>query len=264
MVGLGEVLWDLLPNGPQMGGAPANFACHASALGAEGNVVSRVGDDPLGLEIITRLNSLGVRAGSLQVDTIAPTGTVTVEIGPGGEPHYTICEKVAWDFIAADAEAKATVSCADAVCFGSLAQRSEPSRASIRELVAQTPRTALRIFDVNLRQQYFSCEIVEASLLLCNVLKVNETELPRIAQLLGLNGGQRSQIQQLAARFNLKVLACTRGGKGSILFRGGDWAEHPGVPTNRRYGGSRRFLHCGNGPGSACRLGFGSHQCQGK
>jgi fructokinase len=231
VVGIGEVLWDLLPGGRQMGGAPANFAYHACALGADGRVISRVGDDALGRELIDRLARLRVDTGCVEVDPALPTGTVSVEVSPTGEPHFIIDEGVAWDNLAGEAAGRAAVSVADAVCFGTLAQRREPSRSTIRSLVRAAPTAALRILDVNLRQHYYSREVIEESLAAGNVLKLNESELPRLAEMFGLNGGERSQISQLAERFRLRAVAYTRGGRGSLLFAEGRWSDHAGVPT---------------------------------
>src|SRR5258706_11701834 len=163
-VGIGELLWDLLPGGRQMGGAPANFAYHARALGAEATVISRVGDDDLGRELLRRLEELGLPSDCVEVDRSFPTGTVTVEIARDGQPQFTIHEGVAWDHLPGEPAARLAVSKADAVCFGTLAQRLEPSRSTIRALVAAAPAAALRILDVNLRQQYYSREIIEESL----------------------------------------------------------------------------------------------------
>jgi fructokinase len=231
VVGIGEALWDLLPGGRQMGGAPANFACHAHALGAEARVVSRVGDDPLGHEIIAQLQDRSVRTDCIEVDRAAPTGTVTVEVGAGGEPRYVIHENVAWDHLIGETASRVAAAEADAVCFGTLAQRNEPSRSTIRSLVAATAPGALRILDVNLRQHYYSKAILEESLALANVLKINESELPRLAELFALSGDVRTQISRLAERHALRVVAYTRGGRGSLLLAYGRWSDHPGVPV---------------------------------
>jgi fructokinase len=230
-LGIGEILWDLLPAGRQLGGAPANFAYHAHALGAEGIVVSRVGDDTLGLEVLERLRGLGLSTECVAVDPVAPTGTVSVELSAEGQPTFTIHEHVAWDRLTVEPVALAMARAADAVCFGSLAQRSEASRHSIRTLVGATPAHALRVFDINLRQHFHSAEIVEASLELANVLKINDAELPVLARMLGLPADLREQIEAVARRFGLRLVACTRGAHGSWLFGEGRWSEHPGVPA---------------------------------
>ena len=227
VIGLGEALWDLLPAGAQLGGAPANFACHARALGARTQVITRVGKDDRGREIIRRFEAMGIDGAMVQMDEASPTGTVTVALSGNGIPAYTIHDNVAWDRIAATPEALAAVRAADAVCFGSLAQRSEASRTAIQRLVAATPADALRIFDINLRQHFYSREIIGPSLQLANVLKLNDSELPVLAQMFGAAGSPRQQIESLARDFSLRVVALTRGAEGSLLFQGGRWSEQP-------------------------------------
>ena len=231
LLGLGEVLWDLLPGGRQLGGAPANFSYHASALGAEARLISRVGNDDLGREALERLVNLGIPTDCVEVDRTLPTGTAGVEVAADGQPQFQIHENVAWDALSGESAGRLAVATADAVCFGTLAQRSEPSRSTLLSLVAAAPPKALRIFDVNLRQHYFSSHIIHQSLALADVLKLNETELPRLAELFDLSGDERSQIRQLAERNPLRVVAYTRGGRGSLLYSEGRWSEHPGFPT---------------------------------
>jgi fructokinase len=228
VVGIGEVLWDLLPSGRQLGGAPANFAYHAAALGAQAWVVSRVGRDELGRELLRRLEQLGLPTDAVEIDPAAPTGTVTVEIAAGGQPQFTIHENVAWDHLVGEAAGQRAVAAADAVCFGTLAQRSEVSRRSIRALVQAAPADSLRILDVNLRQDYYSRQIIEESLDLASVLKVNEIELARLAEMFGLPANERGQLAELARRFRLRAVACTRGAGGSLLLCEGRWSERPG------------------------------------
>jgi fructokinase len=230
-VGIGEVLWDLLPGGRQLGGAPANFAYHASALGAEGILVSRVGRDESGREILRRLEDLGLRTEAVEEDPTAPTGTVTVELTASGQPQFTIHANVAWDHIAGETAGRGAVAAAHAVCFGTLAQRSAVSRQSIRALLMVAPSESLRILDVNLRQDYYSREIIDQSLALANVLKVNETELERLAELFNLPEGERRRIANLADRYELRMVAYTRGENGSLLHAGGHWSEQAGAPV---------------------------------
>lgn len=232
IVGIGEVLWDLLPGGRQLGGAPANFTCHATALGAETRLVSRVGHDELGRETLERLGTLGVSTECVEVDEQLPTGSVGVTVSAGGQPHYEIFENVAWDGIRGEPAARRAVAAADAVCFGSLAQRSAISRGSILALVGAAPASALRLFDINLRQHYHSPAVIVQSLSLATVLKVNDAELPRLVEWLALTGDVRAQIQQLATRFALRAVALTRGDAGSLLFADGHWSDHPGVTAN--------------------------------
>jgi fructokinase len=229
VVGVGELLWDLLPNGRQLGGAPANFAYHAAALGAQATLVSRVGNDEPGREALNQLGNLGVSIDCVEVDSVQPTGTVEVEIGAGGQPNYQIRENVAWDALKGESPGRHAVAKASAVCFGSLAQRGECSRKTIRSLVASAPAKAWRIFDVNLRQNYFSKVLVEESLALANVLKVNETELSQLAAMFGLTGEPKTQIEELARRCELRAVAYTRGQQGSLLLADRQWSDHPGI-----------------------------------
>jgi fructokinase len=229
VVGIGELLWDLLPTGAQIGGAPANYAYHAGALGAEARTISRVGADPLGRALITQLDALGVSTQCVQVDDASATGTVAVEIDASGQPHYHITPDVAWDRLLVTPDAMVVASSADAICFGTLAQRNVMSRDAIRTLVAASPADALRILDVNLRQQYFSPALIDESLTLATVLKVNDVELPQLAAMFGLTGSEQGQMVQIAKRWQLRAVALTRGDKGSALLTAHAWSEHPGV-----------------------------------
>lgn len=183
VVGLGEVLWDLLDSGPQLGGAPANFAYHARALGADAWVITRVGNDDYGREVIRRFCDMGVPTETVQVDERAPTGTAKVELSANGLAHFTITEDVAWDRLRLNEEALACVASADAICFGSLAQRNESARQTIEALLTATPATALRVFDINLRQQFYSAAILEQSLRSANC---HEAKFELARQLLDL------------------------------------------------------------------------------
>lgn len=231
IVAVGEVLWDMLPAGKQLGGAPANFAYHARSLGADARLISRIGDDPLGVEILERFRSLDLPTDAVQVDAGAPTGTVDVWLGPDGQPRYAIREGVAWDRIEATATALALAARADAVCFGSLAQRAEPSRRAIRAIVEAAPEGALRVFDVNLRPPFGDRDVIAGSLELADVLKLNDHELPELAGMFGLPTAPLPAIEGLAGRFGLALVALTRGAGGSLLWAGGEWSDHPGRPA---------------------------------
>jgi fructokinase len=219
VIGVGEVLWDLLLTGPQLGGAPANFAYHAHALGAQAQVITRVGKDDYGREIIRRFHAMGLPETAVQIDGTVPTGTAKVALSGDGLAHFTIQENVAWDFIAVTDEAVAIARRAHAICFGSLAQRCEASRNTIQYLVAATPPDALRVFDINLRQQFYSRDVIEQSLQLANVLKLNDDEPPRLADMFSLTGSTKDQIGQLAHTFGLRLVALTRGPNGSLLYQ---------------------------------------------
>ncbi|GAA5123621.1 carbohydrate kinase [Luteolibacter yonseiensis] len=232
IIGIGEVLWDNLPSGPRMGGAPTNFACHAQALGADARIVSRVGDDDSGALLLRKLEEAGMSVSGISIDPAHATGSVGVEIVAGGQPVFTIHEDAAWDHLVADNATEDLFKQADAVCFGSLAQRNPASGEVIHSLVGLTAPSALRIFDVNLRQNYYTPRTILQSLELANVLKLNDAELPKLAEILDLTGGVREQFAALAAKFDLRLIAYTRGSEGSVLFDGNEWCEHPGLATD--------------------------------
>jgi len=229
VVGLGELLWDMFPQGKQLGGAPANFAYMTALLGDRGIVASRVGDDRLGQEAIWQLKSSGLDTSYIQKDAIHDTGTVLVKVDSKGQPEYKICEDVAWDHLTWNEHWQELALSADAVCFGSLAQRSEVSRATIRQFLQSVKADAARIFDVNLRQAFYSGEVLRMALLHANIMKVNHEELPRIVELFGEKfGSEREGASWLAEEFGLKLVCVTRGHRGSLLVCEGRIDEHPG------------------------------------
>jgi fructokinase len=228
LVGLGEILWDMLPTGKQLGGAPANFAYHAQALGANGVVVSCIGDDDLGKEVLSRLGGLGLDCRYIAVDKAHPTGTVTVKLDENGEPDFTIHENVAWDFIPLSADLLELADRTDAVCFGSLCQRLEVSRDTVRRFLQATKPDCIRVFDINIRQSFYNKDIVHAMLGLSNVLKLNDEELTIVADLLDITGSQSDILSQLTQRYKLRVIALTRGARGSRLYAQGQDSSHPG------------------------------------
>jgi fructokinase len=229
IVAIGEVLWDLLPDGKQLGGAPANFTYHAHALGADARLISCIGSDELGREILDRFGILDLPTSNLKELPGTPTGTVSVELARNGNPEYTIHEHVAWDQLRADQVALNLVRAADAVCFGSLAQRTVPAQAEVKKLVAAASAQALRIFDVNLRPPHVSREVIDQSLRLANVLKLNDHELEVVADFFGLPARTPARMEALARRYDLDVMALTRGEHGSLLWRAGNWSDLPGM-----------------------------------
>ena len=223
IVAVGELLWDLLPGGKQLGGAPGNVAHHARSLGADAVLVSRVGRDALGDEAIRRLEDAGLSVATVQRDEAAPTGTAAVRIDSEGQPRFVLATEVAWDHIA-----PADVGRVDAIYFGTLAQRASGSRQTIRRLLEVD---ALRVLDLNLRDPHWSEEILLKSLGRADVVKLSEEELDRC----GAPGGDaRDRIAQLARRFNLSHVALTRGSRGSLLYSRGEWVEHPGLQVDVR------------------------------
>ena len=228
LVGIGELLWDLLPSGKQLGGAPTNFAYHVNRLGGEAVIISRVGKDELGEEILLRLEALGLTSRFISTDEDHPTGTVSVKLDQEGTPSFTIEEEVAWDYLTEDQNLRSLASRTDAVCFGTLAQRSPAASRAIGNFLRNTSESALRIFDLNLRPPHYSREIIQKSLKLANILKLNAGELAFLADLFELSGDPISQISRIAERFDLRVVALTRGSRGSLLWLDGQHSENDG------------------------------------
>jgi fructokinase len=217
VIGIGEILWDMLPSGRRLGGAPANFAYCSHLLGARSAVVSRVGKDQLGDEIREQLLRSGVSADLLQEDAVHSTGIVNVTLDTGGQPRFQIEYPAAWDFIQWNRELERMAQSLDAVCFGSLAQRSEQSRSTIMKFLDSTRKDALRVFDVNLRQSFYSRKILRDSVKQANVLKLNHQELPRVAEMLDVS--QTDFVSSLFKRYELRLICVTRGEAGSSLFQ---------------------------------------------
>lgn len=229
IVGLGELLWDVLPAGKQLGGAPANFAYITSLLGDRGIPASRLGDDHYGHEATQRLSDLGLPTGFIQKDATHPTGMVRVELDSAGQPRYEICESVAWDYLEWTPQWQTLAADADAVCFGSLAQRSAHSRSTIRSFVKATRATAARVFDVNLRQNFFNAEVLADSMKLATIVKLNHEELPRIMQLFQQETrSPESSARRLVEMYGLKLVCVTRGDGGSILATADACSMHHG------------------------------------
>ncbi|MDE7376377.1 MAG: carbohydrate kinase [Muribaculaceae bacterium] len=219
VVGIGEVLWDMLPDGKKIGGAPANFAYHVSQFGLDSCVASAVGHDVLGDEILEIFDEKGLS--SLVPKVAYPTGTVQVELDADGIPKYDIKEHVAWDNIPFSPELEALAKRTRAVCFGSLAQRSDVSRTTILRFLDAMPTTddALRVFDINLRQNFYTEDVINASLNHCNILKINDEELVTVSRMMGFpNIDPQDQCRMLLTKYGLKMLILTCGINGSYVF----------------------------------------------
>jgi fructokinase len=237
ILGIGELLWDILPGGKNLGGAPANFSVMAGRLGNHAAMLSRIGRDDLGRRAMTVLDPMPVDAGNLQIDPLHETGRVTVSL-IDGMPAYTIHHPSAWDYLELSDEWIRMVERADALCFGSLAQRSAQSRQTIQTLVAQARRSCVRVFDVNLRVPFYSSEVIQESLELATVVKMSDEELPKLFDLLGLpmenvlkEDSLRLGAERLLVEFpGLVLIAITRGSHGSLLVSPKEWSEHPGFP----------------------------------
>ncbi len=216
IAGIGELLWDVLPSGKQLGGAPCNFAFHCIQAGCEGFVVSAIGKDKPGEELKQRLMELGLNTTFIQENEY-PTSTVSVELHEQGHPFYTIHENVAWDHIQWDNDLAGLALKLDAVCWGSLAQRNPESRHVIHSFVSALKPGCFKVFDINLRQAYFTKEIIFNSITLADVLKLNEDELPILADFLGFKGKPEKQLDRVFDYFNLKYIVYTMGTRGSII-----------------------------------------------
>lgn len=232
-VGLGELLWDIFPEVRQLGGAPANFGYMTSLLGDDGIVASRVGDDELGTEAVRRLEQLGLRTTYIQRDTAHRTGVVQVNVDDKGQPSFEIAEPVAWDFFEWIPLWEALAKRVDAVCFGSLAQRSAQSRGATQEFLRHIGPRTTRIFDVNLRQSYYSEEVLTYSAKNADIMKLNHDELPVVVEAFGYPfKREESAAEWLLAECDLKLVCVTRGARGSLLVNKRGRDEHVGIPTN--------------------------------
>ena len=228
VVGMGEALWDVLPEGKKIGGAPANFAYHVSQFGLPSCVVSAVGDDDLGREIIENFTAKGLK--QLIADVPYPTGTVQVEIDQSGVPQYEIKENVAWDNIPYTERLESLAERTTAVCFGSLAQRNVVSRNTINRFLDVVSRNEenLIVFDVNLRQGFYNKEILCNSMKRCNILKINDEELVTVSRMFGYPGiDLQDKCWILLGKYNLKMLILTCGINGSYVFTPGNVSFQP-------------------------------------
>lgn len=247
MVGLGEVLWDLLPSGKVLGGAPANFAYMTNVLGDEGIVASRVGNDNLGREACRVMEDLLVGTSYVQQDTHHETGTASVKIDAGGQPTFTIKERVAWDFLQWNESWEELSARADVICFGTLAQRSQESAATIDRFLQNAPERALRICDANLRQSFFHQDVLWKSFRHAQIVKLNEQELLQVSYLLKLGvGSDQALALRLLHECDLKLVCITRGARGSLLVSEDEIVEHNGfrVKVADAVGAGDAFTAC--------------------
>jgi fructokinase len=226
IVGLGEALWDCLPNGSKLGGAPANFAYHTSQFGFDAYAVSALGNDALGDQTVKEFGERHLHYIMPRVPF--PTGTVQVQLDADGVPTYDIKRDVAWDNIPFTPEVEALARRTDCVCFGSLAQRSEVSRTTIYRFLATMPKSSLKIFDINLRQNFYTKEIIQESLRQCDILKINDEELVTIGRLFDYPGLDiENKCWLILGKYNLKMLVLTCGTNGSYVFAPGEKSFQP-------------------------------------
>lgn len=217
ILGIGEIVWDMLPTGKQLGGAPLNFAYFAKELGAKSYVISAIGDDELGEEALRKLSVTGVNMNLLQRNNL-PTGRVLISIDSEGVPSYEIIENVAWDHIECSLDELELLGGADAICWGSLAQRSWRSKMNIIKMLDAAPVNCLRVFDINIRQHYCNREIAEESLKRAGILKLNEQELLPVSEMFGLSGDEEERLVSLIKMYGLKEVIYTQGALCSDVY----------------------------------------------
>ncbi len=242
IVGLGEVLWDVLPEGKKLGGVPANFAFHAGQFGMDSLAISAVGNDALGDETLAELTKKNLNHVIPRVDY--PTGTVQVELDADGVPTYDIKTNVAWDNVPFTKEIEAIAKDCRCVCFGSLAQRSEVTRSTIHKFIKAMPKGSLKIFDINLRQNFYDKDILQSSIKACNILKINDEELVQLGRLYGYPGLDISnKCWLLLGKYNLDMLVLTCGVNGSYVFTPGcmSFQETPKVEVTDTVGAGDSF-----------------------
>ncbi len=228
IIGIGELVWDLLPSGRQLGGAPVNFAFWCNRLGSEGYPVSAIGRDELADAAMEALSDTGLDLSFMQHNEY-PTGRVHVTLSGEGIPAYDIVESVAWDALQADSRTLELAACANAVCWGSLAQRAETSRKTILALIDAAPERCLKVFDINIRQQWYTPAVIRESLMRADILKLNEDELPLVARMFDLGEEKAGAIKRLVGRFDLRYVVYTAGSSHSEIHDGSGMVSS--IPT---------------------------------
>lgn len=231
VVGLGEVLWDMLPEGRKIGGAPVNFAYHAGQFGIDTMAVSAIGNDKLGEDTIAEMN--GKHLNHIFPSVPYPTGSVQVKLDEKGVPAYDIKENVAWDNIPFTNEIESVARSCRAVCFGSLAQRNAVSRSTIRKFIESTPSGCIRIFDINLRQNFYTSNVIHDSLELCNILKINDEEIMLVSRMFNYDSSNIENVcRTIMEDFSLEMVILTCGTKGSYIFTKGGVSFMPTPKVN--------------------------------
>ncbi len=217
MAGIGELLWDILPDGRKLGGSPMNVAYHCQAAGIKSAVVSAIGNDKSGSDILEQVQEKEITRDYIQICKSSPTSTVSVTLNQG-IPDFTIHPDVAWDEIQWNDNLESLAKSIDAAAFGSLSQRNSVSRLSIHSFLKSMKPESLRVFDINLRQQFHSKELLKETLELSNILKINDEELPVLAKYVNIKGTVKEQLQALIDRYSLNLVAYTMGSEGSWLL----------------------------------------------
>jgi fructokinase len=232
IAGIGELLWDVLPDNEVIGGAPVNFAYHVTALGARGIPISTIGQDLRGEKAIAELQKRGVDIAAISISDECVTGYVTATVDDEGKASYCFPSEVAWDHLLVNEYAGNLRSTLNAVCFGSLAQRSEHSRRVIHGFLDTLRRETVKVFDINLRQNFYSKQVITSSLKRTDILKLNEEELPVLARMLELKGPSEKWLPALIKRYRLEMAILSRGDAGSLLVTAENSSEHSGIVTH--------------------------------
>jgi fructokinase len=240
-IGIGEILWDLFPEGKELGGAPTNFAFHINQMNIHSTIISAVGKDPLGEEIKEMIRNMNLD-GLIQTNE-KPTGMVSVTLDEKGIPQYIIHEDVAWDYVEITDKARNHASEVDAICFGSLAQRSNVTRNTIQTILRLVPKQSLKVFDINIRQHYYNRNLIASSLELANILKINDEELLLLSEMLNIDGEESEIINILLDIYKLDYLALTKGSVGSWLISpdNASFIETPDVNVKDTVGAGDSF-----------------------
>lgn len=231
IAGIGEILWDIFPDGPRFGGAPSNFSCSTAELALDAAKVfmaSAVGNDRLGNKALIELQKHRVNTVCVQTNG-RETGQVHVKLDQGGSAHYRFAEDSAWDYLLWDDALTQLAGQCNAVCFGTLGQRNPESANTIQRFVDSVENEAFKVLDVNLRYPYVSDAVIENSLSRANVLKLNNEELPRVASLIGATGSEVQMMQALAAHYQLRAIALTRGSEGAVILSENEVCDLPGI-----------------------------------
>lgn len=229
IAGVGEILFDIVGDSEELGGAPINFAYHAMMLGAEGYAVSTIGDDERGQRALDELSRRKLPTSCITTIEGYATGYVLARVDEAGVASYEFPDDIAWDHLSINDTAKELASRLDAVCFGSLVQRGHHSRRALSQYLQMLPAKALKVFDINLRQNFYSAEVVLGSLKLADIIKLNDDELPILAEMAEISGSERELLAQLVAAYDLTLAVLTRGDRGSLLLRSGEVSDHPGI-----------------------------------
>ncbi len=232
IAGIGELLWDVLPETEMIGGAPVNFAYHVTALGAKGVPISTIGRDPRGERALAELQKRGVETEAISISDEYDTGYVTATLDEEGKASYVFPPEVAWDYLLINEYAENLRNTLDAICFGSLAQRSEHSRRAIHGFLDTLKPETVKVFDINLRQDFYSRQVLDSSLKRTDILKLNEEELPVLAELLELKGPSDTWLAALIQRYHLEMAILSRGDSGSLLMTRESSSDHPGIVTH--------------------------------